>query len=396
MDESLHNRFSSGLRDWVWNVTSPGTAVGGMVDLGRLLNSTRGRDLDADARPRRGRAARRRMRASSARRSARVGRARVPRVRPGDRRRTPATGSPRPSSASTAPRARCPGGWRRWRSPRSRPDGCAAPFARTSWTRSTFRSPSCCLRWTRRRRPRPSSTSSTRCFPEFFSRAELAYRRRVYGWTVRKSRIVITISEHARQALVERLRLDPGRVRAIHLAVDHERFTPDGRRAASRSCSTPRTPGRTRTTSGCSRRSREVRRERPELRLVLTGAGHDRPDPARRRRVARPRDPRRARRPLPQRRRARLPEPLRGLRDPLRRGDGMRLPGGRLERRLDPRGLRRRRRLLRPARPGIDRRGDPRRPRPTAARRNRAGRPVHLGRCARRHDEVYEELAATV
>src|SRR6185503_21045806 len=66
-------------------------------------------------------------------------------------------------------------------------------------------------------------------FPEFFSRAELAYRRRVYGWTVRRSRIVITISEHAREALIERLHLEPGRVRAIHLAVDHDRFTPDGR-----------------------------------------------------------------------------------------------------------------------------------------------------------------------
>ena len=31
------------------------------------------------------------------------------------------------------------------------------------------------------------------------------------------------------EALVERLGLDPDRVRAIHLAVDHERFTPDGR-----------------------------------------------------------------------------------------------------------------------------------------------------------------------
>src|SRR6266540_2196639 len=41
-------------------------------------------------------------------------------------------------------------------------------------------------------------------FPEFFSRTELAYRRRVYGWTVRKSQIVITISEQAREALVER------------------------------------------------------------------------------------------------------------------------------------------------------------------------------------------------
>src|SRR5262245_61950108 len=66
-------------------------------------------------------------------------------------------------------------------------------------------------------------------FPEFFSRAGLAYRRRVYGWTVRKSRVVITISEHAREALIERLGLDPACVRAIYLAVDHERFRPDSR-----------------------------------------------------------------------------------------------------------------------------------------------------------------------
>ena len=115
-------------------------------------------------------------------------------------------------------------------------------------------------------------------FPEFFSRAELAYRRRVYGWTVRKSRIVITISEHARQGLVERLHLDPSRVRAIHLAVDHERFTPGAGSVAGEPV--PALPreraGSTRTTSGCSTAYAEVRRERPDLRLVLTGAGHDR------------------------------------------------------------------------------------------------------------------------
>jgi glycosyltransferase involved in cell wall biosynthesis len=110
-------------------------------------------------------------------------------------------------------------------------------------------------------------------FPEFFSRAELAYRRRVYGWTVRKSRLVITISEHARGALVERLGLDPDRVRAIHLAVDHERFTPDGR---------PREPfllypanaWRHKNHARLFQALAEVRRHRPELRLVLTGAGH--------------------------------------------------------------------------------------------------------------------------
>jgi glycosyltransferase involved in cell wall biosynthesis len=112
-------------------------------------------------------------------------------------------------------------------------------------------------------------------FPEFFSRAELAYRRRVYGWTVRKSRIVITISEHAREALVERLRLDPERVRAIHLAVDHGRFAPDGR---------PREPFLLYPANRWRHKNHErlceafalVRAERPDLTLVLTGAGHDR------------------------------------------------------------------------------------------------------------------------
>jgi glycosyltransferase involved in cell wall biosynthesis len=110
-------------------------------------------------------------------------------------------------------------------------------------------------------------------FPEFFSRAELAYRRRVYGWTVAKSRIVITISEHARVALVERLGLDPGRVRTIYLGVDHECFTPDGR---------PREPFLLYPANGWPHKNHGrlfeafelVRGDQPELRLVLTGAGH--------------------------------------------------------------------------------------------------------------------------
>jgi glycosyltransferase involved in cell wall biosynthesis len=112
-------------------------------------------------------------------------------------------------------------------------------------------------------------------FPEFFSRAELAYRRSVYGWTVRKSRIVITISEHAREALVERLHLDPSRVCAIFLAVDHDRFRPDGR---------PREPFLLYPANAWPHKNHarlfeaftRIRTERPELRLTLTGAGHDR------------------------------------------------------------------------------------------------------------------------
>ena len=65
--------------------------------------------------------------------------------------------------------------------------------------------------------------------PEFFSAAERMYRKRVYGWTVRHSRLVITISRHSAETLVERLGVPAERVRPIHLGIDHERFRPDGR-----------------------------------------------------------------------------------------------------------------------------------------------------------------------
>jgi glycosyltransferase involved in cell wall biosynthesis len=62
--------------------------------------------------------------------------------------------------------------------------------------------------------------------PQLFSRAELAYRRRAYAWSVRQSKLVVTISEHAARTLVERLGLPEERVRPIHLGIDHDVFRP--------------------------------------------------------------------------------------------------------------------------------------------------------------------------
>jgi len=95
---------------------------------------------------------------------------------------------------------------------------------------------------------------------------------------LRKSRIVIAISEHARETLIERHGLAPERVRAIHLGLDHERFRPDGR---------PREPFLLYPANPWPHKNHErlieafalVRSQRPELRLVLTGSGHD-PAPA--------------------------------------------------------------------------------------------------------------------
>ena len=113
--------------------------------------------------------------------------------------------------------------------------------------------------------------------PENFSRWELAYRRRLYGASARRSRIVIAISEHARETLVERLSLEPERVRTIHLGVDLERFSP---------ADVPREPFLFYPANAWPHKNHErlfeavalLRREHRDLRLVLTGDHDDVPD----------------------------------------------------------------------------------------------------------------------
>jgi glycosyltransferase involved in cell wall biosynthesis len=108
--------------------------------------------------------------------------------------------------------------------------------------------------------------------PEFFGRAELAYRKLVYGWTIRRSRILITISEHARQQLIQRYALAPDRVKAIHLAVDHGRFTPNGRPRGDYLLY-PARPWPHKNHKRLFEAFAHLRREHVTLRLVLTGEG---------------------------------------------------------------------------------------------------------------------------
>ena len=113
--------------------------------------------------------------------------------------------------------------------------------------------------------------------PENFPRWELAYRRRLYGASARRSRVVIAISEHGRETLVERLSLEPERVRTIHLGVDLERFSP---------ADVSREPFLFYPANAWPHKNHErlfeavalLRREHRDLRLVLTGDHDDVPD----------------------------------------------------------------------------------------------------------------------
>lgn len=107
--------------------------------------------------------------------------------------------------------------------------------------------------------------------PEVFSRGELAYRRIVYGWTARLSRLIIVPSEHSKEVFVERAGFDPGRIRVIPLGVSPERYRPG---------TEEREPFLLYPADNWPHKNHErlleafarVRQSRPDLRLVLVGA----------------------------------------------------------------------------------------------------------------------------
>jgi glycosyltransferase involved in cell wall biosynthesis len=109
--------------------------------------------------------------------------------------------------------------------------------------------------------------------PELFGRAELAYRKVVYGRTIRRSRVVVAISEHARVTLIERYGLAPERVRAIRLAVDHDAFRPSDAASRGSYLLYPARPWRHKNHARLFEAFARLRRRRPDLRLVLTGEG---------------------------------------------------------------------------------------------------------------------------
>jgi glycosyltransferase involved in cell wall biosynthesis len=95
----------------------------------------------------------------------------------------------------------------------------------------------------------------------------------LYKQAVTSSRIVIAISEHARETLLVRYGIDPARVVAIPLGVDHERLTPGGEQREP-FLLYPANPWPHKNHARLYEAFARVHSQRRELRLVLTGTGH--------------------------------------------------------------------------------------------------------------------------
>ena len=109
--------------------------------------------------------------------------------------------------------------------------------------------------------------------PALFPRAERIFRAFFWHRSVRDARLVVCPSEFVRDRTSELLGIDAERVRVIPHGIDHARFTPG---------TTEREPFLLYPARPWPHKDHErlydafalLRRERPELRLVLTGGGH--------------------------------------------------------------------------------------------------------------------------
>ncbi|MSO57798.1 MAG: glycosyltransferase family 1 protein [Thermoleophilia bacterium] len=111
--------------------------------------------------------------------------------------------------------------------------------------------------------------------PELFPHSIRLFRRLAYDRAARRATRVITISAWSGERVVERLGLERDRVHVVPLAVDHTRFSPDPSVAREPFLLYPARPWPHKNHALLFEAFARLRARRPELRLVLTGAGHD-------------------------------------------------------------------------------------------------------------------------
>jgi glycosyltransferase involved in cell wall biosynthesis len=108
--------------------------------------------------------------------------------------------------------------------------------------------------------------------PSMFPRSERAFRAVAWHRSVRAADRVIVISEFVRDRAAKRLGLDPSRLRVVPLGLDHAQLTPGAvEREPFVLYPARRWPHKNH--ARLFEAFTLVRRERPDLRLVLTGGG---------------------------------------------------------------------------------------------------------------------------
>src|SRR5215208_399725 len=110
--------------------------------------------------------------------------------------------------------------------------------------------------------------------PELFSRAERLFRARTHEGSARRADALIVPSQFVRRRAVELLGLAPENVHAIAWGVDHERFRP-GDEPREQFLLYPARPWPHKNHARLFEAFAHLREERRELRLVLTGGGHE-------------------------------------------------------------------------------------------------------------------------
>jgi len=110
--------------------------------------------------------------------------------------------------------------------------------------------------------------------PALFSKAELMFRRRYYEGAARRADAVITISHFAKQRMIELAGLNADRVHVAQLGVDADRLTPNFG-ARDDFVLYPARPWPHKNHARLFEAMELARRDRPSLRLVLTGGALD-------------------------------------------------------------------------------------------------------------------------
>jgi len=110
--------------------------------------------------------------------------------------------------------------------------------------------------------------------PHLFGRSERLFRRRAHEGSARRAEAVIVPSQFVRRSVVEHLGLPPDRVHAIPHGIDHERFRP-GPEQREPFLLYPGRPWPHKNHARLFEALTLLRRERPQLELVLTGGGHE-------------------------------------------------------------------------------------------------------------------------